>query len=74
MYEIVSEELGAIFEYYSVWFNNFLFVVIIVYWLLYLYLQMPRVGRFRTLISKACGVLFSVAGGMYVYMYVCTII
>lgn len=26
-------------------------------------LQMHRVGRIRTLIAKACGVLFSVAGG-----------
>lgn len=31
---------------------------------------MPRVGRIRTLISKACGVLFSVAGGMFICMYV----
>ncbi len=26
---------------------------------------MPRVARIRTLIAKACGVLFSVAGGTY---------
>ena len=41
--------------------NGTLLILLLI--VLSFFLQMPRVARLRTLIAKACGVLFSVAGG-----------